>query len=138
MFKTGKIEKIIFISITVLIIALTLGGCQTAGKTLTEKNNGESLDLKVDDTVVIRLESNPTTGYSWILDENTDTSVVSVVDSEYLQSVEDKELVGAGGYEIFTFKAVSGGSTVIVLNYERPWEEDKEPLDTFRVNISVD
>lgn len=137
MFKAGKIKIIVFISLAVLITALALGGCQTAGNTLTEKNNGGSINLKVEDTVVIRLESNPTTGYSWILDEKTDTSIVSVVDSEYVKSVKDEELVGAGGHEVLTFKAVSKGKTSIILNYERPWEEDEEPLETFEINISV-
>lgn len=137
MLKAGKIKIIVFIALAVLITALALCGCQAAGNTLTEKNNGDSINLKVEDTVVIRLESNPTTGYSWILDEKTDTSIVSVVDSEYVQSGEDEELVGAGGHEIFTFKALTGGNTVIILNYERPWEEDEEPLETFEINISV-
>lgn len=137
MFKAGKIKIIVLIALAVLIAALALGGCKTANKALTEKNNGDSINLKVEDIVVIRLESNPTTGYSWILDKKTDTLIVSMVDSEYIQSVEDKELVGAGGHEIFTFKAVSKGKTSIILNYERPWEEDEEPLETFEINISV-
>ncbi len=137
MFKAGKIKIIVLIALAVLIAALALGGCKTANKALTEKNNGDSINLKVEDIVVIRLESNLTTGYSWILDKKTDTLIVSMVDSEYIQSVEDKELVGAGGHEIFTFKAVSKGKTSIILNYERPWEEDEEPLETFEINISV-
>jgi inhibitor of cysteine peptidase len=137
MYIMGKAKIIVSISLAVLITALALGGCQTADKILTEKNNGDSINLKAGDTVVIRLESNPTTGYSWILDEKTDTSIVSAADSEYVQSVKDEELVGAGGHEIFTFKAASKGKTSIVLNYERPWEEDEEPLETFEINISV-
>lgn len=137
MFETGKIKISVFIALAVLITALALGGCKTTGNTLTEKNNGDSINLKVEDTVIIRLESNPTTGYSWILNENTDTSIVSMVDSEYIQSAEDEELVGAGGHEVLTFKAVSKGKTSIVLNYERPWEEAEEPLETFEINISV-
>mgnify|MGYP000048467396 CR=1 FL=1 len=137
MYIMGKAKIIVSISLAVLITALILGGCQAADNTLTEKNNGNSINLKAGDTVVIKLESNPTTGYSWILDEKTDTSIVSAADSEYVQSVKDEELVGAGGHEIFTFKAISKGKTSIVLNYERSWEEDEEPLEIFEIDISV-
>jgi len=134
--KTTK--KIVLISLTALIFTLCFSGCSAAGKTLTEKNNGDSLNLKINDVVEIRLESNPTTGYSWILSDKIDNTIVSITGPEFIQSKKDKELVGAGGYEIFTFKAISKGKTSIILNYERPWEEEVDPLETFKITISVD
>ena len=108
------------------------------GKTLTEKNNGDSINLKINDDIEIKLESNPTTGYSWFLNDNVDVTIVSVSDPVFIESEKDKELVGAGGYEIFTIKAISKGKTGIILNYERPWEEGVEPIETFEITISVD
>jgi len=137
MYKSKIIKKIVLISLVALMFTLCLSSC-FAGKTLTEKNNGGSIDLKVNDTVEIKLESNPTTGYSWFLGDNVDSTVVSVTGPEFIESKKDKELVGAGGYEIFTIKAVSKGKTSIILNYERPFEEEEEPIDTFEITISVD
>lgn len=138
MFKIRKIKNIVFVSLALSIIALALSSCQAAPETLTEYNNGDSINLKINDTVEINLESNPTTGYSWFLSDKTNESIVSLVDSEYIESGKDEELVGAGGHETFTFKAVSKGETSIILNYERPWGEDIELLETFEVTISVD
>jgi len=130
--------RIVFISLAVLIVILAVCSCQAGGNELTEENNGDSIKLAVDDTVIIKLESNPTTGYGWVLDGKTNTSIITIVDSEYAQSEEDEELVGAGGHEFFTFKALASGDTDIILNYERSWEEEEEPLETFKISISVE
>src|SRR4030042_5821537 len=158
MFKIRKIKNIVFVSLALSIIALALSSCQDVPETLTEYNNGDSINqteynngdrihlieynngasinLKINDTVEINLESNPTTGYGWFLSDKTNESIVSLVDSEYIASEKDEKMVGVGGYETFTFKAVSKGETRIILNHERPWEEDTEILETFEVTIS--
>jgi inhibitor of cysteine peptidase len=44
---------------------------------------------------------------------------------------------GAGGTELWTFKAVGAGKTTIALNYARPWEKDIPPAksETFTVDV---
>ena len=160
MFKIRKIKNIVFVSLALSIIALALSSCQDVTETQTEYNNGDSINqteynngdriylieydngdsinLKINDTVEINLESNPTTGYGWFLSDKTNESIVSLVDSEYIASEKDEKMVGVGGYETFTFKAVSKGETRIILNHERPSEEDTDLLETFEVTISVD
>jgi inhibitor of cysteine peptidase len=138
MLECKKSKKMILISLILLMLVLPLSSCLVAGKTLTEINNGDSLNLKINDTVEIKLESNPTTGYSWFLSDNVDETIVSVTSPEFMESKKDEELVGAGGYEIFNVKAIAKGKTDIILNYERPWEEGVEPLETFEITISID
>jgi len=71
------------------------------------------------------LDSNRTTGYGWSLDGSVDKSVVKLIGSDYRQP--STKLVGAGGAEIFTFRAVKKGKTVVFLRYARPWEKSVEP-----------
>ena len=137
MIRDNLIKKIIFTFILLLITTLILSGCMFSGKTLTESNNGQSLSLKVNEMVQIRLESNITTGFKWNLSNETDTGIVSLISSGYKRTSTDKELVGAGGYETFTFKAKSKGNTTIVLTYNKPWEEGVAPEKTFKLNIVV-
>lgn len=54
-----------------------------------------------------------------------------------MESEKDKEVVGASDYEIFTLKAISKGRTDITLDYKRPWEENEEPAETFKITITV-
>ena len=138
MYKIKIIKKIVLILLATLMFALCFSGCSAVGKTLTEKNNGDSINLKINDSLEVKLESNPTTGYSWFLNDNVDVTIVSVSDPVFIESEKDKELVGAGGYEIFIIKAISKGKTSIILNYEIPWEEEVEPIETFEITISVD
>jgi len=45
-------------------------------------------------------------------------------------------MVGAGGWEIFRFKAVNAGHMTLELVYHRSWE-DAEPLKTFSIQVTV-
>lgn len=46
-------------------------------------------------------------------------------------------LVGAGGWEIFRFKAISAGQLILKLVYRRPWEVGVEPVKTFSLEVVV-
>ncbi|MCL7476515.1 MAG: protease inhibitor I42 family protein, partial [ANME-2 cluster archaeon] len=54
--------------------------------------DGASMELKTGDTFYIRLNENPTTGFSWQM--NT-TNGLTMINDEYI--APDTELVGAGG-----------------------------------------
>jgi inhibitor of cysteine peptidase len=137
MFNYNLIKKATFISLLLLITLLILSGCMFTGKTLKESDNDQSLNLKVNEVVKVKLESNITTGFRWNLSNETDTNIVSLVSSDYKENSADKKL-GAGGYETFTFKAKSKGNTTIILTYNKLWEEGAEPLKTFKINIVVE
>ena len=141
-------KYIIFTKITPILVLVLVAifffiSCFVSGITLTEKNNGDSLNLKVGDEIIVKLESNPTTGYCWNISDKTNQDIVSLQSTEFKQSAKIRflqlfGLVGAGGYEVLTFKALSKGSTAIILAYNRPWEEEEEPLNIYRVNIIVE
>jgi len=99
-------------------------------------DKGSSIELEKGEEIIILLDSNPTTGYSWIPGEEIDTTIVELTDSIFFQTEKEKELVGAGGCEVFTFKAKNSGQTEIVLYYQRPWEE-AELKDEFIFNIDA-
>lgn len=81
------------------------------------------------------VESNPTTGYCWELSFPGKSAIVTFEESEYHAPAQG--LIGAGGKETWTFKAVGEGTTEITLNYARPWEKDVPPARTvtFRVRV---
>jgi len=83
---------------------------------------------------IVILPSNPTTGYSWQF-ERGDPSVCSIVGNRYEGSETGR--VGAGGYELWTFRATGHGRTQGVLNYVRPWEKDQTPAGTIQLEVEV-
>jgi len=93
---------------------------------------GDTIKVKKGDAFSISLESNPTTGYSW--QPQFDSNYVQLVDSDYVPS--QPNLIGGGGKETFDFLALSSGTTEITFSYMRPWGS-KPPLETkvFKVVI---
>ncbi len=88
--------------------------------------------------LVVTLESNPTTGYGWEVAENQESILEQMGEAEFKQSeTSEPPLVGAGGWEIFRFKAISAGQMTLQLVYHRPWEEGVEPLKTFSLQVVV-
>jgi inhibitor of cysteine peptidase len=139
--KRIKIQTSILLSAVLILSLLTtvyiFGGCAVAGKTYTESNNGDNLNLKINDVITIKLESNATTGYKWNLSEENNSTIITLVSSDYSEKENKDNLVGAGGFETLTFKAVSGGNAAIILTYNRQWEKEVQPEKIFKLNISV-
>jgi inhibitor of cysteine peptidase len=100
---------------------------------LTAEDNGRTIESTVLDRIVIALESNITTGFSWVMTAEPDTEVLELVDSEY--RAPETELVGTGGHEVWTFRATGPGSTAVKLRYERPSGETAG--ESFEITVDV-
>jgi predicted secreted protein len=74
----------------------------------------------------LTLESNRTTGYQWQPAKLPNEKILRLIRNEY--RVPKTRLVGAGGKEVWTFKAVGKGKTEIFLKYVRPWEKNVPPV----------
>lgn len=81
---------------------------ETAFKaTYTVDINQTELSMQKNETVLISLRENPTTGYSW---NATNSSGLAIINDTY-QMDENKELmVGAGGVHSWVAKAIEGGN----------------------------
>jgi len=104
---------------------------------VNEGDDGGQVELELGKLLVVTLESNPSTGYRWELLENNDSVLKQFGEAEFKPSVtSEPPMVGAGGWEIFRFKAVSAGQITLELVYHRSWE-DVEPLKTFSIQVVV-
>ncbi|MBA7685524.1 hypothetical protein ES703_93949 [subsurface metagenome] len=101
-------------------------------------DNGSQVELEQGRILVITLESNPSTGYRWEQVESQETILEQIGEAEFKPSdTGGPPLVGAGGWEIFRFKAISAGQMTLQLVYHRPWEEGVEPINTFSIEVIV-
>lgn len=82
----------------------------------------------------IVLDTNPTTGYEWKVD--FDSEHIKLVKREYASTVSPK-ILGAGGYETFIFQAKKAGETKIAFSYLRLWE-GKPAEKTILYNIQIE
>jgi inhibitor of cysteine peptidase len=97
--------------------------------------SGKQVELSVGQTLVVTLASNVTTGYSWSLTGISDESVLQKSGNEYIAPTTN--LVGAGGQDVWTFKALKKGTSTISMGYSRPWETDTPPIETFGLTVVV-
>jgi inhibitor of cysteine peptidase len=102
-------------------------------KVFTEEQNGTSSNLKIGELVTVRLEENPTTGYSWNM---SFTDGLKVVKDEYISSAQ-AGVVGAGGVHEWTIQASNAGQYNVSGIYKRPWENITGNENTFNMKLNV-
>ena len=112
------------------------GGAEPSVVRLTEEDAGSTVALAVGDSLVVTLESNASTGYTWEVVAPLPEMLEQEGEPEYL-APEDQDVVGAPGAQEFTFAVVSAGTGALDLAYVRPWEEDVEPEAIYEVTIEV-
>lgn len=102
------------------------------------ESNSKTIHVLPGKTICIKLNANHTTGYSWSL-AAVDKSILEVgEEGEYESDPHPEGMVGVGGYEVWSFKAIATGETEISLVYVRPWEKDEPPAMTFKLKVVVD
>ena len=121
-----------------IVIAEYLQPASPEDLNVDEQDDGGQVELEEGQILVVTLESNPTTGYSWQQAENQEPYLEQMGEAEFKPSeTGEPPLVGAGGWEIFRFKAISAGKMTLQLVYHRPWEEGVESINTFSLNVVI-
>lgn len=130
-------NKFNLVALLTLLLALTVAtGCSPQQEVKASiDDDGREMQLKKGQTLVVTLEGNPTTGYSWEAAEPLDEQVLRQAGEPEFKAESD--LVGAGGVQILRFEAVNAGQTTLKLVYHRPWEKDVEPLETYSLQVVV-
>ena len=121
-----------------IVLAEYLSPVEPEEVNVDEEDYGSQVELEQGRILVVTLKSNPTTGYGWEVAEIQESILEQMGEAEFKQSeTVGPPLVGAGGWEIFRFKAISAGQMTLQLIYHRPWEEGVEPLKTFSIQVVV-
>ena len=126
-----------------LVAGVCLVGCFPFGRdagpkeiTLTVDDDGRTIKVPKGSVLIVSLESNPSTGYTWeAVDLNTEI-LQQVGEKEWTQNPGTERMLGAPGMMRITFKATGKGAARLSLIYHRPWEGDP-PAKRFGVEINV-
>lgn len=128
-------ETLLFTAATLALLGFA--SCETSKVENKIQNKTEAVQNKSEKNIVkIELESNPTTGASWVSkieDEN-----IVIFDSEsYVQDDAPESFVGVGGIQTLVFKCLKPGKTEILLEYGQMWEGG-EKFETRKILFTVD
>jgi inhibitor of cysteine peptidase len=129
--------KIGILSLLLLFVISCAGQAATTPSATTVKkhsNPSQTILASVGEQFEINLDANETTGYSWKGNEVYSKEYLQLVSSQYVPGSSDR--VGAGGTQVYLFKALKAGSTQIALTYKRSWEKtESDKTLTFNVTI---
>jgi inhibitor of cysteine peptidase len=103
--------------------------------TVTDADNGKDIDLPAGDTLLVRLKSNPSTGYSWAI--KGDPSPLRLAKSSTKKNTQTSHGVGAPVTQEFRLTATSAGMASLTLEYRRPWEYTAGPARKFHLQVNA-
>lgn len=90
---------------------------------LTANADGKILRMKSGNMFALKLDANPSTGFSWIL-KPTDTNKgkLAKIGSSFVLPAMDDNRVGTPGTEISMYFVKEPGTYEVIMEYKRPWE----------------
>ena len=109
-------------------------GTPAVVKILTQKDNGAAVTLTLKSRLMIRLPTQPGTGFSWT--PNAASSLLRLVKS--YEEAPARMLPGGTESKVFVFMPVVLGTDQIELDYRRPWEHGVAPAKVFRFTATVE
>jgi len=127
-------KKLLPLLMGVLLTACLVSGCGVEVKAYSDPQ--EEIDIGADKefVILIALDSNPSTGYSW--EASYDETMLELVDETFeADAYADENIVGAGGTELFRFKALKKGEAEITMSYKRSWETEVLDSKIFTVDV---
>jgi len=123
-----------FALLIAIIVIISCGTTQVVSPRLTQADNGSAITLHPGDTLEVALVGNPTTGYTWEVQEGAEAVLRQKGTPEFKA---DSTRIGAGGMTIFRFECVAAGAVTLSLIYRRSFESGVAPLKTFAIKVKA-
>ena len=125
--------------LTVTFCLVLLSACAQKPSSVSLEQNQQSkcpLSLHIGQQFILRLPSNPTTGFRWLMRDSA-TQVLQSLGPEVYSNPEDAGLVGSAGVSTWRFQVFKAGEGQLALTYERPWEVGVVPAQRFDCTLKA-
>jgi inhibitor of cysteine peptidase len=103
--------------------------------TVSEQDNGKTIELTKGATLVVELSSNASTGYSWSVQSHS--PLLKLVKSDYQEQKQPAQLAGAPGVQTFQWRVTTSGTATLQLEYRRSWEKSVPAAQVFSITVQV-
>jgi inhibitor of cysteine peptidase len=106
--------------------------------TATDADDGTAVVVEEGQLLVVQLESQPGTGYTWEMDTLPPT-LRQVGEPTFAQpsTLATSNDGGTPTLQVFTFQPIQAGTQTLSLVYRRPWEQGVDPIQTFTLEIET-
>jgi predicted secreted protein len=102
--------------------------------TVSEAQNGDTIQLSKGRALIVRLPVQFGTGFSWAITQMTGGALRLGGTQTDSQSAGTP---GASETQIFTFEAISPGTGEIEIGYRQPWMKDQPAARNFTLHVLV-
>ncbi|MEI2742241.1 MAG: protease inhibitor I42 family protein [Candidatus Competibacter sp.] len=116
-------------------VAPPAGSRENGVLSLKREDNNRTAELRVGERFKVSLPENPSTGYTWAIDE-TDRRLLALEGTAY-DEPDEGGFVGARGRRIFTFSAQQAGEVMLRLKYWRFWDGDASTTERYAVSLKI-
>jgi predicted secreted protein len=110
-----------------LLLGLVLAGCAGPGPVSDVSEADEALSLRPGQTFTVTLPAEPEQGRVWT-PVRYDDQIISLRDSELSSDQQQQR---------FHFETVAPGETELLLRFGQPWNIDRSPERTHRLQVTV-
>lgn len=111
------------------------GGPQPSqGAMVTDMASGWPVTLQVGQELTARLTANRSTGYGWTMRAGSDGGILAQQGTADYERPGDAP-PGAGGIEVFRFKATKPGQTTLMFDYKRSGDVSPAKSVTYSVTV---
>lgn len=122
---------------SLLVTALPVQAASSATHTLTEKDSGRTVTMRVGEKLRLDLR-NPASGGYTTLAPTYDAKILTLLSRQDLPPEKrPTPLLGDFGRLEFIWEAKEPGETALTVNIARPWEKDKPPEQYVRIRVRV-
>ncbi len=101
---------------------------------VTEWHGNQPIELEPRQLLVLRLQSNPSTGYRWEVQEMDHGVLQQVGETEF---EPQSDLLGAPATQVLRFAGVGRGQTILRLGYRRSWEQGVPPVKMIALPVQA-
>ena len=115
-------NKILFIPLIAFLAVFMIQSCdsqKTVLKDVPEDKLDGSYTVSMNDTLTLKLASNPSTGFKWNMASKLKPAIIKELNVEFVKEEKAMDMVGAGGYELWTFLPKKEGILFLHFKYER-------------------
>jgi inhibitor of cysteine peptidase len=102
---------------------------------VTNADKGSDIQIKVADTLEVRLASNPSTGYMWTVHPKS-TALLKLTGQTQTDATEPG--VGRPIVQVFTFQPKRAGDVILLLRYARSWEKPVLGEEQFTLHVVIE
>lgn len=117
------------VAVLFLFVLGVIYSCDTSKKVIKNVDSSkleETFEVNMGDSLKIKISANPSTGYKWEMRSKIKPKVIKFESKKYTPNNPDKNFIGGGGKDTWTFSTLKKGEVFLYFVSVR---SEKEKID---------